>query len=208
MADVRDERRQAGHRAFGRAAAPAGNGSGFGRRSSSSSCSSSSRRRECSRPAGAMNWTQVSAQLGIVAIGACLLMIAGEFDLSVGSMIAFSGMIMALDDQVRGRARRGRPSCSPSSSASAIGWLIGYLVVTHPIAVLHRIARLPLHPARRHHRLLARRWRARRSSTACAATRTRDWVAWLFGGQIGEGLFTALADERHHRRPCRTALPP
>src|ERR1700729_3386041 len=45
---------------------------------------------------GIMNWVEVSAQLGVIAISACLLMIAGEFDLSVGSMIAFSGMIIAL----------------------------------------------------------------------------------------------------------------
>jgi len=32
----------------------------------------------------------------IIAVGACLLMIAGEFDLSVGSMIGFAGMIIAI----------------------------------------------------------------------------------------------------------------
>ncbi len=45
---------------------------------------------------GVMNWSVVSAQFMIIAVGACLLMIAGEFDLSVGSMIGFSGMIIAL----------------------------------------------------------------------------------------------------------------
>ena len=45
---------------------------------------------------GVMNWTQVSAQFMIIAVGACLLMIAGEFDLSVGSMIGFSGMLIAI----------------------------------------------------------------------------------------------------------------
>lgn len=40
---------------------------------------------------GILNWTTVSAQLGIIAVGACLLMIAGEFDLSIGSMIGFAG---------------------------------------------------------------------------------------------------------------------
>ena len=47
-------------------------------------------------PAGVMNWSIVSAQFIIIAVGACLLMIAGEFDLSVGSMIGFSGMAIAL----------------------------------------------------------------------------------------------------------------
>ncbi|MEP0234241.1 ABC transporter permease [Roseibium sp.] len=45
---------------------------------------------------GVMNWSQVSAQFMIIAVGACMLMIAGEFDLSVGSMIGFSGMMIAI----------------------------------------------------------------------------------------------------------------
>lgn len=47
-------------------------------------------------PLGFRNNTRIVAQLGIIAIGACLLMIAGEFDLSIGSMIGFSGMSLAL----------------------------------------------------------------------------------------------------------------
>lgn len=47
-------------------------------------------------PAGIMNWSVVSAQFTIIAVGACMLMIAGEFDLSVGSMIGFAGMSIAL----------------------------------------------------------------------------------------------------------------
>jgi simple sugar transport system permease protein len=47
-------------------------------------------------PAGVLNWSVVSAQFMIIAVGACLLMIAGEFDLSVGSMIGFAGMIIAI----------------------------------------------------------------------------------------------------------------
>src|SRR5438067_643442 len=45
---------------------------------------------------GVINWSQVSAYLGILAVGACLLMIGGEFDLSIGSMIGFSGMMVAI----------------------------------------------------------------------------------------------------------------
>jgi len=43
--------------------------------------------------AGVMNFMAPAAQLGIVAVGAALLMIGGEFDLSLGSMIAFAGLI-------------------------------------------------------------------------------------------------------------------
>ena len=42
------------------------------------------------------SYMQVAAELGILSIGVCLLMIGGEFDLSIGSMIGASGMIIAL----------------------------------------------------------------------------------------------------------------
>ncbi|MEM7695381.1 MAG: ABC transporter permease [Pseudomonadota bacterium] len=53
-------------------------------------------------PQGIMNWSVVSAQFMIIAVGACMLMIAGEFDLSVGSMIGFAGMLMAIFSVVTG----------------------------------------------------------------------------------------------------------
>lgn len=43
--------------------------------------------------AGVMNFMAPAAQIGILAIGAALLMIGGEFDLSLGSMVAFAGLI-------------------------------------------------------------------------------------------------------------------
>jgi len=43
---------------------------------------------------------QVSAEIGILATTASLLMIAGEFDLSMGSMIGFAGVIMGLGSTV------------------------------------------------------------------------------------------------------------
>ncbi|WP_140626020.1 ABC transporter permease [Methylibium rhizosphaerae] len=45
---------------------------------------------------GAMNWATVAAFLGLIAVGAALLMIGGEFDLSIGSMIGFAGMMLAI----------------------------------------------------------------------------------------------------------------
>lgn len=45
---------------------------------------------------GIINFLEVSAQLGILAAPVALLMIAGEFDLSVGSMIGFSGIMIAI----------------------------------------------------------------------------------------------------------------
>ena len=42
---------------------------------------------------GVLNFLSPAAQLGILALGAALLMIGGEFDLSIGSMVAFTGLI-------------------------------------------------------------------------------------------------------------------
>jgi simple sugar transport system permease protein len=43
--------------------------------------------------AGIMNILTPASQLGILAVAAALLMIGGEFDLSIGSMVAFAGLI-------------------------------------------------------------------------------------------------------------------
>ena len=45
---------------------------------------------------GVMNFMTPAAQLGIMAIGASLLMIGGEFDLSIGSMVAFAGLFFGV----------------------------------------------------------------------------------------------------------------
>ena len=45
---------------------------------------------------GTMSYLQVAAQLGIVAVPVSLLMISGEFDLSVGSMVGATGIIIAI----------------------------------------------------------------------------------------------------------------
>ena len=45
---------------------------------------------------GARNYTAVAADIGILAVAVALLMIAGEFDLSIGSVIAATGMLTAL----------------------------------------------------------------------------------------------------------------
>jgi ribose/xylose/arabinose/galactoside ABC-type transport system permease subunit len=44
---------------------------------------------------GIINVLQVSAELGILAAAVALLMIGGEFDLSIGSIVALSGILMA-----------------------------------------------------------------------------------------------------------------
>ncbi len=47
-------------------------------------------------PGGASSWLNVGGELGIIAIPVGLLMIAGELDLSVGSVVAASSMVLAI----------------------------------------------------------------------------------------------------------------
>ena len=46
--------------------------------------------------AGTLNYLDVASQVGIIATAVALLMIAGEFDLSVGSMVGFAGIIIGI----------------------------------------------------------------------------------------------------------------
>ena len=66
---------------------------------------------------GIVNFLEVSAQLGILAAAVALLMIAGEFDLSVGSMIGFAGILIAIPPIMWGWPS-GLASCWPSRSAA------------------------------------------------------------------------------------------
>lgn len=77
---------------------------------------------------GVMNWAQVAAYLGIIAVGACVLMIAGEFDLSIGSMIGFAGMMMAVPSMFMGWPMWAAMLFA-FAGCMALGWLNGYLVV-------------------------------------------------------------------------------
>lgn len=77
---------------------------------------------------GVMNWAQVAAYLGIIAVGACVLMIAGEFDLSIGSMIGFAGMMMAVPSMFMGWPMWASMLFA-FAGCMALGWLNGYLVV-------------------------------------------------------------------------------
>ena len=83
---------------------------------------------------GLKNNIKIIAQYGIIATGAAMLMIAGEFDLSIGSMIGFAGMSMAL--MLKWGLPFGLGEATPFTAfiitlamTLAIGWLIGTIVV-------------------------------------------------------------------------------
>ena len=76
-----------------------------------------------------------------------LLMIAGEFDLSVGSMIGFAGILIAIPAVLLGLA--GLASLLFAFAVcGGVGVLNGLAVVQDRPAVLHRHARQPVHAAR------------------------------------------------------------
>lgn len=83
---------------------------------------------------GLKNNVAIIAQLGIIAVGAALLMIAGEFDLSIGPMIAFAGMSIAI--MMKWGLPFGLGEATPFlaflitlAMTLAFGWLIGTIVV-------------------------------------------------------------------------------
>ncbi|HEU5056403.1 MAG TPA: ABC transporter permease [Kofleriaceae bacterium] len=78
--------------------------------------------------AGTATYLEVAAQVGIVASAVALLMIAGEFDLSVGSVVGAAGMVVAI-----GIGELGLPPTVAILLAFAfallVGFINGYLVV-------------------------------------------------------------------------------
>ena len=83
---------------------------------------------------GLKNNIAIISQLGIISVGAALLMIAGEFDLSIGPMIAFAGMSIAL--MMKWGLPFGMGEATPFLAflitlcmTLAFGWLIGNIVV-------------------------------------------------------------------------------
>ena len=71
---------------------------------------------------GSMTFLTLSAELGIIATAAALLIIAGEFDLSVGSMIGFAGVVIGLTVRHLGLPLWGGIGC-----AFAVAILVGYM---------------------------------------------------------------------------------
>ena len=77
---------------------------------------------------GIVNWATVAAFLGIIAVGAALLMIGGEFDLSIGSMIGFAGMMLAIP-ALYWHWPLWTAALFTFALCAALGMLNGYLVI-------------------------------------------------------------------------------
>ncbi|MDP9363304.1 MAG: ABC transporter permease [Chloroflexota bacterium] len=77
---------------------------------------------------GTANYLEVAAQLGILAVAVALLMIGGEFDLSVGSTIGFCGVVFAFL-AVEREVNIWLAIAASLVCALLIGLLNGYLVL-------------------------------------------------------------------------------
>jgi simple sugar transport system permease protein len=77
---------------------------------------------------GSMTFLTLSAELGIIATATALLIIAGEFDLSLGSMIGFAGVVIGLAVRELGLPLWGGV-LSAFAVAILVGWFNGAVVV-------------------------------------------------------------------------------
>ncbi|NIC37624.1 ABC transporter permease [Halomonas desiderata] len=141
---------------------------------------------------GMINFLEVSAQLGIIAVAAALLMIGGEFDLSIGSMIGFAGILIAIP-----AVQYGWPLWAALlfafASALLVGAINGWLVVRTglpsfivTLGFLFILRGLAIG--------LPRLFTGRTQIGGIHETMAGDWLAPFFSGVVGASLFQWLAE--------------
>jgi simple sugar transport system permease protein len=141
---------------------------------------------------GVLNWSIVSAQFMIIAVGACLLMIAGEFDLSVGSMIGFAGMSIAILSVTLGWPV-WLAILTTFAVCIAIGALNGYIVIRTGLPSF--IVTLAFLFILRGFTIFFPQMIERKTIIGGVSdVAVGDPVAWLFGGKILTGFFAWLGE--------------
>ncbi len=141
---------------------------------------------------GVLNWSIVSAQFMIIAVGACLLMIAGEFDLSVGSMIGFAGMMIAIFS-VTLSWPVWMAIIVTFALCVSIGALNGFIVVRTglpsfivTLAFLFILRGFTIY--------LPQTIERKTIIGGIKDVAEGDWLASIFGGKVGQGFFTWLGE--------------
>ncbi len=141
---------------------------------------------------GIVNFLEVSAQLGIIAVAACLLMIGGEFDLSVGSMIGFAGICIAIPVTIWGWPV-WLAILFAFLVAVGVGYINGVLVISTKLpsfivtlAMLFILRGLAISLTR----LITGRTQVYLNRDLIEA----DPLAWLFGSKAFVGFFQWLGD--------------
>ncbi len=141
---------------------------------------------------GIMNWSQISAQFMIIAVGACLLMIAGEFDLSVGSMIGFAGMLIAIFSVTLGWPV-WMAIIVTFAIAVSIGALNGFIVVRTGLPSF--IVTLAFLFILRGFAIYLPQTIERKTIIGGVGEAAEgDWLAAVFGGKIFTGFFQWMGD--------------
>ena len=141
---------------------------------------------------GVMNWGTVSAQFMIIAVGACLLMIAGEFDLSVGSMIGFAGMMIAIF-AVTLNWPVWLAILTTFALCMTVGAINGYIVIKTGLpSFIVTLAALFI--LRGFTIFLPQAIERRTIIGGIDDAAVGDWLAPMFGGKVGEWFFVWLAD--------------
>lgn len=141
---------------------------------------------------GIINWSIVSAQFMIIAVGACLLMIAGEFDLSVGSMIGFAGMMIAIFS-VTLEWPVWMAILITFAMCIAIGALNGLIVVRTGLpSFIVTLAFLFI--LRGFTIFLPQTIERKTIIGGIKDVAEGDWLAPIFGGKIFEGLFVWMGE--------------
>ncbi|UWR21865.1 ABC transporter permease [Sulfitobacter sp. S190] len=141
---------------------------------------------------GVLNWTTVSAQFMIIAVGACLLMIAGEFDLSVGSMIGFAGMMVAIFGVVIGWPM-WMAIIITFVICVAFGALNGYIVIKTGLpSFIVTLATLFI--LRGFTIFIPQTVESKTIIGGIREAAEGDWLAPLFGAKIGGPIFQWLGD--------------
>ena len=159
-------------------------------------------------PSGTANFLEWSAFLGIIAVAAALLMIGGEFDLSVGSMIGFASVAIAIPV-----VQWGWPLwlaiLFAFAAAVCVGLTNGFLVnrtglpsFIITLAMLYILRGLTIALTR----LITNRTQIPGLRDAYESCETNalgeqvceytDWLAPLFVARIGENWFTEILDGR------------
>ena len=141
---------------------------------------------------GVLNWSTVSAQFTIIAVGACLLMIAGEFDLSVGSMIGFAGISIAILSVTLGWPV-WLAILTTFAVCTALGAVNGIIVVRTGLPSF--IVTLATLFILRGFTIYFPQTIERKTIIGGIKDAAQgDWLAPLFGGTIGRGFFQWLGD--------------
>jgi simple sugar transport system permease protein len=142
--------------------------------------------------AGFMNFLSPAAQLGILAVGAALLMIAGEFDLSIGSMVAFAGLIFGAIVVV-GQAPLAVAILITFAFAISLGALNAQIVLKTGLPSF--IVTLAFLFMLRGLTLVGLKWVTDGSTQLRGVHQAvgNSWLLEMFSGDAFTGLFSALA---------------